>query len=66
MASTAVVTKTTSAPVKTKRSPSPKIEVGASGGARLTLRTIALGYLLLLLAMPLGLIRFGGQVDYAV
>jgi sulfate/thiosulfate transport system permease protein len=37
---------------------SPKIEVGASRGARLTLRTIALVYLLLLLAMPLGLILY--------
>jgi sulfate transport system permease protein len=37
---------------------SPKIEVGASRGARLTLRTIALVYLLLLLALPLGLILY--------
>jgi sulfate transport system permease protein len=54
----AVVTKTPTATVKTKRSPSPKIEVGASRGARVTLRTIALGYLLLLLALPLGLILY--------
>jgi sulfate/thiosulfate transport system permease protein len=37
---------------------SPKIEVGASRGARLTLRTIALVYLLMLLALPLGLILY--------
>jgi sulfate/thiosulfate transport system permease protein len=49
---------TTSGPPDKGRSRSPKIEVGASRGSRITLRTIALGYLLLLLALPLGLILY--------
>jgi sulfate transport system permease protein len=47
-----------STPVRPSRVRSPKIEVGASRGARLTLRTIALAYLFLLLALPLGLILY--------
>jgi sulfate transport system permease protein len=49
---------TTSGQPDKVRSRSPKIEVGASRGSRITLRTIALGYLLLLLALPLGLILY--------